>query len=290
VVPWLDQPATMPSLPDVDRPVTHPVLYRLCSAVDLKASANGWGAGMGTASQDLTFTNASLTSCTLVGGPVAFTYTDPDGVLHRVKPKADAGFGMHLDAVANLRPGESAKSNVWLSDECPAFMNQKYVPRFSVELPDTTAVTIIVPGGHYEVPPDGCPFSASWFGTPHVTVPQPSYPLDPLKATMQLPATLPAGQTFSYVVTVTNPTSTPIPLSPCPAYDEGWKPTSSDALLHRVYRLNCAAHPVVQAHETVAYAMRMVAPTRLGQDPFWWMLQPSNGVSAGDNEATVVAH
>ncbi len=168
-------------------------------------------------------------------------------------------------------------------------MNQKYVARFSVELPDTSAVSIVVPGGHYEVPPDGCPFSASWFGTPHVTVPQPAYPLDPLKATMHLPATVAAGRAFSYVVTVTNPTAKPIALSPCPAYDEGWKPVSSGAVLHRSYRLNCAAHPVVQPGETVAYAMRMVAPARVGQDPFWWTLEPSNDVFAGDNLATVVA-
>lgn len=245
---------------------------------------------MGTASEDLTFTNASPTPCTLAGAPVAFTYTDTRGVVQRVTPEpGSVGFGLHLDAVANLQPGQSAKSNVWLSDSCPAFMNQMYIPRFSVELPNTSSVSIVVPGSHYQVPPEGCPLSASWFGTAHVPVPQPALALDPLKATMQVPATVAAGQTFSYVVTLTNPTMKPIALSPCPAYDEGWKPISSTPVLHRTYRLNCAAHPVLQPREAVAYAMHMVAPVRLGQEPFWWMLEPSDDVFAGDNMTTVVA-
>jgi hypothetical protein len=153
----LARPAGNAAVPAGRRPAGHPPgpLPALFGSRPLGVSERlGRGHGDGQRRPDVHQQIAHALHSGRAGAPVAFTYTDTHGVVHRVTPKANSpGFGMHLDAVANLQPGQSAMSNVWLSDSCPAFMNQKYVARFSIELPDTSSVSIIVPGSHDELAP-----------------------------------------------------------------------------------------------------------------------------------------
>jgi hypothetical protein len=279
-IPWLDAPAQADIPPDVNALVTNPVLYRTCTAADLTGRASGWGGAMGTAYEYVWFTNRSSSSCTLSGNPVAVTDVYRDGTRHRIAaPLRSSGFGNQEDAVANLRPGQVGGTQLTQTEDCDGWQHFFYVPRFDVELPDGSQVPIIVPGSHYQAPVAGCHLAASWFGTLHTFVPEPTYPTDPLVATVNLPGQIRAGSTFDYTVTLTNPTAKAIPLSPCLTYEEHVttaKPDTAAASVGLYYQLNCAGNPVVPAHQPLTFAMRIPAPKQAGSGWLTWRLQPTN--------------
>jgi hypothetical protein len=84
--------------------------------------------------------------------------------------------------------------------------------------------------------------------------PIPSYlplPLAALVATIQAPSTAKAGADLDYLVTLTNPTSTAIPLEPCPSYVESTDHAKG------VHRLNCEQAHAVPASGSETFAMRL---------------------------------
>jgi hypothetical protein len=84
--------------------------------------------------------------------------------------------------------------------------------------------------------------------------PMPSYlplPLAALVATIQAPSTARAGADLDYLVTLTNPTSTAIPLEPCPSYVESTDHAKG------VHRLNCEQAHAVPANGSETFAMRL---------------------------------
>jgi hypothetical protein len=234
---------------------------------------------MGVAEQRITLTNVSGTPCTLDGQPLAFDNRLTNGKVVVVPLVPDAGFGRNLDAVANLSPGQSGFTDVTVSDACSGFQQPSTVVSFALELPDRTRVTVADHSGR-SAPRSGCSVSGSWFGTPHVHVPDPTYPVDPLKVTLQLPGTVRAGRWFDFTVTLTNPTSAAVPLQPCPTYQEVWKPVTPAAALSRSYRLNCDGHAEVPPHQALTFQMRMVAPAIALEDVFSWTIQPSESVGS----------
>lgn len=280
VIDWRDEPATLVYPPDVNQPVTHPVLYRRCTSADLRAISHEWGVGAGVAAQRVTLTNDASTPCSLDGQPLAFDNRLTSGKVVLVPLVPHAGYGRNLDAVANLLPGQSGFTDVTVSDDCPEFQHRSTVTTFALELPDRTRVTIAHSSGMW-APPSGCSVSASSFGTPHVQVPDPTYPVDPLKLTVQLPRSVRAGTWFDYTVTLTNPTSAAVPLTPCPTYQENWKPVTQAAALSRAYRLNCDGHPEVPPHQALTFRMRMIAPATALVDWLGWTIQPSETVFGG---------
>jgi len=128
----------------------------------------------------------------------------------------------------------------------------------------------------------------STFGVPVSSQAQNSSPLDVLTVSIAMPVTLAAGTMASYTVTLHNPASHPVSLSPCPSYAEfivgpGTSPASG---LHRYY-LNCQAVAQIPAHGSVTFGMRIPAPATAGQAKFGWALQ---GTSVeGGGAVTVVA-
>jgi len=73
-----------------------------------------------------------------------------------------------------------------------------------------------------------------------------------LAVTIEAPPTVHVGQSFDYVVTLTNPTGVPVPLVPCPNYVQRIEGTKSG----RVNQLNCAVTSI-PAGGRVRFAMRM---------------------------------
>jgi hypothetical protein len=66
--------------------------------------------------------------------------------------------------------------------------------------------------------------------------------LDGLTARIQAPSSARIGQILVYMVTMSNPTSSPAILSPCPGYDQLFDSMKSSSSF---YQLNCdAAHPI----------------------------------------------
>ena len=107
--------------------------------------------------------------------------------------------------------------------------------------------------------------------------------LNVLTATLATPATLSAGATASYTVTLANHSATALPLAPCPSYTEYLDVSSGPGkslYLVRHYYLNCGAIRQIPARETVTFAMRMPVPSRAGQAKFGWQLQATDVATA----------
>ena len=102
-----------------------------------------------------------------------------------------------------------------------------------------------------------------------------------LTANIAIPATLTAGVTASYTVTLRNYSRAPVRLTPCPSYTESLGVFSGpDRPLARHYYLNCAAVRRIAAYGSVTCAMRIPVPAGAGQGKLDWQLQATNVATA----------
>jgi hypothetical protein len=91
-----------------------------------------------------------------------------------------------------------------------------------------------------------------------------------------MPATLSAGATASYTVTLRNHSGAPLRLTPCPSYTEYLGVFSGPGrplYLARHYYLNCAAIRRIAAHGSATFAMRIRVPAGAGHAKLDWQLQ-----------------
>lgn len=83
--------------------------------------------------------------------------------------------------------------------------------------------------------------------------------------TMHAPATVRAGTTLHYQLTLTNPGSLPITLRPCPSYTEEFGNLGDGRDPYRAaatYRLNCSVAPTIPAHAAVTFQMQIRIPAK----------------------------
>jgi hypothetical protein len=92
--------------------------------------------------------------------------------------------------------------------------------------------------------------------------------LSRLSVRLNVPARAVAGQTLKFEVVLTNPTTAPIRLSPCPSYVIG-----VSAAREHAYRLNCA-NPLIAAGRSRVFDMEYALPagTRAGLAKIGWLL------------------
>jgi hypothetical protein len=281
-VPWTNRiaPAYTPSQASA---ATAPAAkYPPCTAAALTGRLGAFGLGAGSYSRYLVLTNAGGSACTLSGGPSGTTGVRADGTRVRLAGASGERRDSNLIGPANLLPGQSAQVSLTTTYGCSA--------QSSCSRSGYTAVIVGVGGsGAVRVDfPRGQPFTVvngiavSTFGVPVESQAQISSPLDVLTVSIAMPATLTAGTTASYTVTLHNPTSRPVSLSPCPSYEEfmvglGNSPASG---LRRYY-LNCGAVSQIPASGSVAFAIRIPAPTTAGQAKFGWALQGTSVEGGG---------
>jgi hypothetical protein len=128
-----------------------------------------------------------------------------------------------------------------------------------------------------------CGLSMSTFGLrpapPRPPTPPPAA-VGTLTATIAAPATIRAGDTLDYVITLANPTSVTVRLSPCPGYTQG---IYVDGLVGRgSFALNCDTVQAIPPHQHVRYAMRLQVPNRSARvAKLGWSLNDPNGPFAG---------
>jgi hypothetical protein len=105
-------------------------------------------------------------------------------------------------------------------------------------------------------------------------------PPSPLTARINAPATAAPGQTLAYSVTLQNPSSSAVSLSPCPAYEEfvGSGETTWVATL-RDYYLNCDVASTIPPGGSVTFEMRLQLPADQppGQAKFGWNVHGDAG-------------
>jgi hypothetical protein len=117
-----------------------------------------------------------------------------------------------------------------------------------------------------------CGMAVTPFNMPKPSPTYARYWIQYLKPRVALPASVKAGGTLVYEITLTNPLSRPVALTPCPAYIEH---SSSDIKLE--YRLNCTFVHSIPAHSFSIYQMKMAIPDTTPSGPmtvFWSVIGP----------------
>lgn len=253
-VAWIDEPANASFLKSsLPRPLPMPppqLGSPACTAGQLSV-ANVRPLGI---TQDdgisIPLRNNGSAACLLKGTPqVVATSPGKPNVLAAPTPMPSFG------EVTDTAPGKIV--SLWIDAPVSCLAYPGGAPFTS---PGYQSLTISMPSGGSIVVNDlHLPVACGIFSTPFFTMkPQPTYPKNPLVALvprLQVPATVLAGTTLSYVVDLTNPTNRKISLSPCPGYLE-----NSTIPTKFVYRLNCQSVRSIPPRSHIAYQMKMSIP------------------------------
>ncbi len=277
-MPWVNRPAPVYVPPPQPRPTA---AYPPCRARQLSGRPGRGGPAAGTVYQEVRLINRSDRPCTLSGGPAAVAGVRVAGGMTTLTRVAIGdGFNLAGPGPANLRPGHSGWVTLSYADGCPALT--------SGGTAGYRTLFIVLHGGRVRVGfPVAlnliCGLEASSFGAPPPPPPSSRSPLNVLTTTVVIPATVSAGTTASYTVTLRNHSAAPVRLTPCPSYAEYLVvfsgPGKPSNLVWRYY-LNCAAIRRIPARRSGSFAMRIPVPAGAGQAKLDWQLQGTDVATA----------
>lgn len=268
-VAWLDQPATMPASDAAAATPGAP-----CAQSDLVLTLGGQGAWHGQATQEVLLRNRSAAHCQLAALPVVELQSALGWQAALAQPADDSS------AAIELAPNEVLAVLLGTPGACDATLgpDRTVVQRLRVLPPG--GGTLAVDGAHVDTT---CGPAAVLRADHHAARnarPAPGS-TQALTAQVSTPAAVASGSTFSYVVTLRNPTDRAVTLSPCPSYEQVLNTHSGQQAAQM--RLNCAgAGGSVPAHGEVQFEMHANAPEASSQDAgvkLSWRL--ADGPSAG---------
>ena len=272
VVPWLDESATVPPSPTPGPPLP---AYRACRADQLAVSLGRGGVYALDWETVVVLTNVSSSRCSLSGYPTSLIGVHSDGVQQPLAQahgtQSDEGYAWP----ANLLPGQSGGLGIVGNGGCQAAQQN-----FQEPATEYAGEIIGLPGGgsvRASAPLNAiCGVAVTRLGAPAPPAPTGTYP--GLSAHADLPSQVVAGTVLAYTVTLTNNTSRPMSLSPCPVYQEI---INVGHPAQYTYRLNCTIVHAVPANGSVTYAMEIPVPdTRASRAKFGWFIPNSAGASA----------
>ena len=265
-VPWVDRPGSSPDPPVPLPGPLRPVVAPLCRADQLTVTAQP-----SQYSQDdgvvLDFRNSSSSACLLSGRPSI----DAEAADLAPTHLPTAGRPPMWDIASwDMAPGDATQVWVQSSRACDPTGDGSLDPRSRF-----TRLVVTLPGGgtrdvrHLSIH-QTCSLASS-YGRPK---PEDRYAPDlraQLTAALTLPSTVQAGAPFTYVARLTNPTTHPIALDPCPVYLAGGG-RSGVSFSKNVDELNCDAVRAIPPGATVRYEMRDTVPADAASGPMsvWW--------------------
>ena len=260
-VPWADSPATPAMiLAQSTKPLPTPKPMTNappCRSRDLQL-ARVWRNGLaGTLIVGVTLRNVGPSACLERGRPSVVALS-PDGPEVRATALALRPWGEVANtsaraevAVAILIPEACAADPGGADQGLPIY--QSYV----MTLPGGGRIAFASPGVALPCGIEVTPF--------YTALPAPRYPPDylaRLRPRLVVPASVKAGATLNFIVDLTNPTSRPVPLNPCPIYLEFARPD-----IKLPFVLNCHSVRAIPAHATVTYRMEMPIPVTMSSGP-----------------------
>ncbi|AKJ28025.1 hypothetical protein [Caldimonas brevitalea] len=282
-VPWLDQPAPEAA---TTLAAAAPVADHDCAAGEIKVTPGQQGAWRGYATQELRISKVGPGACALTGAP-ALALVAGDGKrqaarVHDVNP-----------ALATRRIEVTEDADVVLLVGAPGSCEAATGPQRRVtrqlEITPTGGGAVVVNGVQVDTLCGGASVlhvdqvvderrraartAAAAAARPHAT-------LDALSVKLEAPATVARGQKLRYVVTLTNESASPLPLSPCPGYQQSLY--VEDRSVDSRHRLNCAgAGGQIAPHSSVSFEMQATVPADLAGEhvKLSWVLR--DGPSAG---------
>lgn len=277
-VPWVDRPLPLYHTPQ-PKPVRYPTTAPACRARQLRVATGPGGAAAGNDGETLLFRNAGSKPCLLRGYPTVSVETS-SGERESLHPRHGTFFGALTPA--DVLPGRHVLLDFGTSSGCRG--GDQPIVRYR------DVVVTLPEGGSVAVPPGAlwkqCGFDMSGFGLPErFTMSRArTGTAGTLQAAVDLGTELRAGsRELDYVVTLSNPTSAPVRLAPCPGYTESvYVP---GLLVHRSFALDCDSVHVIRAHGHVRFAMRLGLSRALPAAPtpikFSWSLDTATGPFVG---------
>ena len=116
-----------------------------------------------------------------------------------------------------------------------------------------------------------------------VETPVPPGTVASLSAHLEIPKTVKAGTTLDYLVVLENQSNETVDLNPCPVYKEliyvvnGAKGKTNSQVL----QLNCSTVHSIKPHQKVTYQMVIQVPSETGLAKFSWQVEPSGPFAGG---------
>ena len=261
-VPWINEPAAMPTTTTSPKPVPPP-----CTPEVLTVGSVISQGAMGSAVQAVPVANIGRRSCSIPDDPTTVTALGANGSRDylTVKPLEQIG-------TTSIPSGTSVTFMMQTSDFCDASGTLRPTNHYSsVEIDLTTGVLVLKnvqlllcanqifagfqPSRARSVPSQGSVAS--------------------LSPRLQLPETIKAGSTLSYVVTLGNQTNTDVSLAPCPVYrEEIFVPSDSPQKISRTLQLNCSSIHSIRPHSQASFEMVIPVPSQTAPAKFSWQIGP----------------
>jgi uncharacterized protein DUF4232 len=257
------------------------VRFPQCRAADLQVTAGQGGAATGNLSQPFAVLNVGRAGCALQGYPTALAGWR-NGAWHRLT--FDDGTFFYVEQSTpppvELPPGRAAELIIGTSDACNGgdIGDSELYTRWQATLPGGATIDLNAPINAF------CGLDVSSFHpAPPPAPPEPTPtpgPFDGLQFEMNAPATVLAGSTLSYDVTVTNPTDADVALSPCPTWSEFIAVASAPAAVVTTSgAFDCVTTPSIAAHGSISIPMVITVPDSVGIAKFVWWFEGMPGAA-----------
>jgi hypothetical protein len=231
--------------------------------------------------------NISTSPCQLIGTPMrvsAQSAGQPDVVATRGLHLATGGVG------GDLQPARTGYLTVETDRDCAARYSD---PNNSYPTKNYTSLSVTLPSATSFVVPKKldvlCGLRTGGLGVDRPAARQPADPRANLGVEVGVSRDAIAGQAFTYVVTLFNPTASAISLSHCPGYTE-WISEADAQEAKASFGLNCSGVEDIAPGQQVRYEMRLDIPADVepgAADLHWAMQLPGSpgGVAAMTVEA-----
>ena len=211
-------------------------------------------------------TNVGHEVCSLRATPTSLQVVTPAGAEVPVGFTAPGAEGNYPPlAASDVGPGQSGTLELNAQHACSAANGAGYNAHPAVRL-----IVGLSSGGHLVIDEPPSPYGPYEFPCPPVEVsslgvpaPSPTYApsvYEGVMARLDTPSQVQRGHVLRYVVTLTNRSSHPIPLAPCPAYNEAVYPVVGRPYTQQHYDLNCAAVSQLLPGKPVRFEMLLPIP------------------------------
>jgi len=241
-----------------------------CKSAQLSGTAGLSGADHGRATQQILLKNSGTSTCSLSGFPGVLGSTDESPDRRALNPTPSGS-----SSTLSLSPGDVAAVTVSVPGTCPNFVRQPAFTTLVLTLPSNQAVTT---GNTYV-----SPFCGGYEVTSYTAEPPPAAAAtlttaSPLRASILLPASAARGSTITYTLTLYNDTNGPVPLSPCPSFEQRIR--AGDSPVASTGNVPCTSPDVIPAHGSQSFQIPLQIPsTPVGSAKLG--IQLSNGIFAG---------
>ncbi len=260
-IPWVPAPYSAARTPQ-PLPYHLPDAAAPCAPAALRVTPTRSLGLAGSIVYQAKLTNVSAEVCSLRATPTSLRMVTPAGLTVPIGFTTPAD-GMAL-AASDVAPGDSGYLELNEGHECTAAEGNGYHTRPAMRL-----IVGLSTGGELVVGPP--PLETYEFPCPPVEVsslgvpaPAPTYapsPYEGVVASLEIPSRVGQGRVLRYVVTVTDRTSHPIALAPCPNYNEAIYPESGRPYAQMHYDLNCSAVSRLHPGRPVRFAMALPVPS-----------------------------